>query len=690
LRGIERIAGDRMLDASGTADPTGATGSTATRHAVDAVDAVDAPPSSGDPGDRADPGEHGGTAGPTGGGRALRCALALAIAPFAVSAIVTVVFVGGDYLPAGDLAMTELHIRDIGRHEVLTGLHSRPWWNHPGPLQFYLVAPFYWLTGGSSIGTVLGALTINAASVAGILAVARRRGGTPLMIASLVACLLLVRSLGPEAWGDDWNLRLTTLPYAVLAFLVWSMVAGEWWALPVAALVTSLLVQTHIGFVVLALPLFLAGAAALGWRAWRGRQDAPRSNGPSRRASRSHGRSGRAPRSHGPSGRAPRSNGPSGRASRRRVLGSAAAAAAVLAVAWLPPALDIVLHAPDNRDRILDYFDSPLQSSHGFAEGWRVTTGQFGYRSEWFTGKLPAGVQGQSPYLLSSPLPVLLLALAAASAVVVRRTRDGWGLVAVTGATVVLGIVSVMRTIGAIADYRLLYTWVPPALATTVVLWGVWVAAARRWPRAERAITAVGWVAAATLAAVTVVSAARAGVPHEDQTEVVAHISGPVIAEYADAEAPVVVRELANLAGPWYSRALVLQLERHGIDVRVPADMAGFFTNSRVRSGGPVADHLVVATGDDVERLLDDPDSRMLVRWTAEPPAISAGSAREQARLTARFEAGEMTAEEYVTRLSRVLDDAAPAPETGADDVAVFVDERPEPGGPWNLADDPG
>jgi hypothetical protein len=101
------------------------------------------------------------------------------------------------------------------------------------------------------------------------LAIARRRGGTPLVVATLVAFLLVVRTLGPEFLGDDWNLTITVLPYALLAFLTWSMLAGEMWALPAAAFVASFLVQTHIGFLATAVPLLALGAGALAVRAWR-------------------------------------------------------------------------------------------------------------------------------------------------------------------------------------------------------------------------------------------------------------------------------------------------------------------------------------------------------------------------------------------------------------------------------------
>jgi hypothetical protein len=54
-----------------------------------------------------------------------RIALALALAPLAVSAIALVVTVGGDYKPAGDIAIVEMTTRAVGEHGPLVGNHSR-------------------------------------------------------------------------------------------------------------------------------------------------------------------------------------------------------------------------------------------------------------------------------------------------------------------------------------------------------------------------------------------------------------------------------------------------------------------------------------------------------------------------------------------------------------------------------------
>lgn len=622
---IER-PGDQQHDAAGT----GAGHAAAAPDAAAADGSTAAPPA---------------PAGSPTSDRTFRVALALGLAPLAVAAVVLVIGVGGDHMPAGDLAMTEMHTRDVGRHPVLIGLHSRPDWNHPGPLQFYLSAPIYRLTGGASISMLLAALAINAAAVAGTLAVARRRGGTPVLLCTLVALLLLMRTMGPEALSDNWNLTLTTLPYLLLAYLTWSMICGERWALPVGALVTSFLVQTHVGFLATAAPLFAVGVAALGVRAWRdGARDGWRT--PAQRA----------------------------------LVRAVALTAGVTALVWLPPVIDVVVNSPANATKIFEYFQEPPEPTRTLGEGWRVTSGQFGIAGEWLTGKMaPNPFTGESRYLTSTPVPVLLVPVAVASVVLWRRRPHGRGLVVAVWLMVVLTVVSVARTVGSIADYRLRYTWVPPAVAAGAVLWAAWAAWTRRRPGDERRLAAVALAAAAALSVVTSVSAVRAGEPHAEDSRVVEQVSSRVIDAYDDAERPVVVDELTGIAGVWFSRALVLQLERHGVDVRVHPHLAMFYSPERVHEGGPVADHLLVVTGDDVERVLDLPGLRLLARWQWAGDAHAEAAAEE---LRDALEEGELRGQELADAYAELAGDGAEAPGTHTGDVAVFADERPNAGRP--------
>jgi hypothetical protein len=179
--------------------------------------------------------------------------------PAIVSAGILIFDVGSSYLPAADLALIEMQVRDVGREAVLTGLYSREDWSHPGPAQFYVLAPFYWLTGGASVSLYLGALAVNLASVAGMAVVARRRGGTPLVLVTLLAGSLLMRTLGADFLRDPWNCFMTVLPFGLVVFLVWSLTTGDAWALPWAVGTTSFVAQAHVGYVVLAFPLLAFG-----------------------------------------------------------------------------------------------------------------------------------------------------------------------------------------------------------------------------------------------------------------------------------------------------------------------------------------------------------------------------------------------------------------------------------------------
>ena len=87
------------------------------------------------------------------------------------------------WAPVLDMAMTELRVRDVGsRHTPLIGLPGRignfpDQGSHPGPLSFYLLAPFYRLTGSTAWGLELGSVAINTAAVALFVWIGHRRAG---------------------------------------------------------------------------------------------------------------------------------------------------------------------------------------------------------------------------------------------------------------------------------------------------------------------------------------------------------------------------------------------------------------------------------------------------------------------------------------------------------------------------------
>src|SRR5262245_53231649 len=72
------------------------------------------------------------------------------VALISATGLVAVVVYGRmspEMIPSGDLAVGELYADLAARGELLFGPYSRFLWHHPGPLFFYLSAPFYALAG---------------------------------------------------------------------------------------------------------------------------------------------------------------------------------------------------------------------------------------------------------------------------------------------------------------------------------------------------------------------------------------------------------------------------------------------------------------------------------------------------------------------------------------------------------------
>jgi 4-amino-4-deoxy-L-arabinose transferase-like glycosyltransferase len=564
--------------------------------------------------------------------RVFRLALAVALVPLAVSAINLIVTVGSDYHPIADYAWTELAVRDVGRHEVLTGLYSREGWHHPGPMLFYVLAPFYWLTGGSSIGLHLGALAINGASIAGMAVVARRRGGASLALLTLLGCSLVMRTASAQFVHDPWNLFVTTLPFGLLIFLTWAMMCGERWALPAGAAVATFLVQAHVGFVVGAFPLLVVGATSLLVG-----------------AARSDDRSTRL----------------------RELVRPGLVSAVVLAVLWLPPLVEALGDGGSNLAHIVRWFRDADLERHTLAEGWRIVTAQFGAWPEWLTTKRTPGWSSQSPFLASSPLPVLLVPVAVAGwSLWRRRPADGRLLVLTLGLVLLLAIVAVARTIGPVFDYRMRMTWMAPMVAAVTVVWAAWLAVGDRWRHvAARRLVPGALIGLVAVSAVNVVTAAG-DVPHESASAAVAELTSEVLVALDEqpqraADDGVVVVTSPFAQAEWYQSSLVLQLERHGVDVRVPEDASGTIGGHRAYAGEPIRATLVVLADDATDVADQDPRLRRVAHWTWEGADELRRAERRRAELVEQMRADGVSEEVIIERVARTeVPDNEPASAT--------------------------
>jgi uncharacterized membrane protein len=526
----------------------------------------------------------------------------LALVPLSASAIALVFFVRGEYQPPGDFATIELHTRDTFNHPPLTGLYSREEWHHPGPTFFYVLAVPYRMLGSTAVAMNVAALLVNGASITAMAWLARRRGGTPLMLVLLVGVGLFVHGAGVEFMRSPWNPVLTVLPYALLILLTWSALCGDTWAFPAAAGVASFLAQTHIGYVVLALPLLALSGAGLGWAAWR---DA-------------HTRRG---------------------ARRDALIG-----AGVLAVAWLPPVIDQLANSPGNLSLAFDYFRRPDQETRTFAEGLRVVLGEFAWIPEWTRGIVRSPVLfGEHPFAYDAPRPVLLVPFIAVGVYLIWRGRPAARLLYATVLiAMVLGIVAVMRTVGLLLAYRLQWTWVIAMLAITLVAWTGWTLLAGRWPWLHaRVLVPVALSALALLAVVNTVDVVRAGTPVAiaEFPETMQSLNDQLLPQIPDGPGVVLIRN--PTADFFWLPGVVIALERRGIPVKVQGDTVNLLGSHRTFRDERVRTALTIEVTHGEPETPDG--TRRIALWTECPldDMIRDGAAHR--RLEEQHAAGEIS-----------------------------------------------
>lgn len=169
------------------------------------------------------------------------------------------------WVPTGDAAIIAVRAYDVftthpplvGPFSTSTLLIGHPV-QSPGPLLFWLMAV------PVRLGAAVPALwmgIVNTAAVMGSVALARRRGGLPLMFATAIGLALACGSLDASVLHDLWGPSSTLLPFALLVFLCWSLACGEYRLMPLTALVASYVVQSHLTY---AMPVFFLVAIGLG------------------------------------------------------------------------------------------------------------------------------------------------------------------------------------------------------------------------------------------------------------------------------------------------------------------------------------------------------------------------------------------------------------------------------------------
>ncbi len=240
---------------------------------------------------------------------------------------------GGWPKPAtvGDMAVTELDTQHALHFTQSTGPYSRFGFCHPGPLLFYLLAPFYWIGDYSQAGLCLGAVLLNLAGAVAILVVVSRFTGGAGRLWCALLLTLYVGFLSPVVYFSAWGAFIVAVPCGLAAVLLAAVAAGRLAYLPAAVLVSSFAVQTHVGCgpavgSLTVASLLLCFSRRL--RAWLGI---------------------------------------SGRKS-GKVRKSLWAVAAVLIVVWTPPAIEQAVATPGNLGKLCRFF-----AQNGSSRSWQRT-----------------------------------------------------------------------------------------------------------------------------------------------------------------------------------------------------------------------------------------------------------------------------------------------------------------------------
>ncbi len=161
-----------------------------------------------------------------------------------------------------DGAILEIYTLQALKGTLLVGPYSRFGWHHPGPLYFYLEAPWYWLSGRVTAGMQAGALAINLVAIASaIWMAARLAAASQAMAISIVIAWYVLRT--GDMLASDWNPHVIILP--TVAFIVVAAALGATgrrslllWLVAIG----SFLVQTHVGMVPVAVVLSATVAVA--------------------------------------------------------------------------------------------------------------------------------------------------------------------------------------------------------------------------------------------------------------------------------------------------------------------------------------------------------------------------------------------------------------------------------------------
>jgi hypothetical protein len=483
------------------------------------------------------------------GRRAATIALvALAASPVVLGALA---LVGETWFPIGDWASLVYRTSQVGTRDTpLVGAYTVKAWAHPGPLLFWLGAPLYRLTGGDPRAVEWTAAAINVAAVAGIAAVAWRRGRWPLLLGLTALASVVVHGIGAEFLADMWNPFVPLLPFLLAIVLVWDAGLGRHRALVEAAVPATFAMQCHLAFVPLT-GLLVVWLVA--WSRWSPRL-VPTPSPPEPSA---------VPDGDDSAGRSWASWRPTARS-----------ALVVAGVLWLAPALDAVFDM-HNPGRIANSFGSDTDRL-GPLDAVGLVGRYLRPDGPWMGGAEPTKwfeAQG------SGPLPVLLALAVLAGCLHLARRRRLVDVAALASLSLLLVIGSIPAASQFIRPVELYLTQWLKLVGGLVWFTAAWTA----WRLVEPAVRAVPvrrMAAAAVAAAVVLAGAASTwgeatslDAPMADEGAIVDTLGDRLVGELPRDE----VIRVERRGEPWhiFAPGLIYSLIDRGYDVTTSDGSAG-------------------------------------------------------------------------------------------------------------------
>lgn len=445
--------------------------------------------------------------------------LGLAVLAGSVTALVR------GWAPIADEAFMEMRVRDVPSNVPLLGVYSRFGWNHPGPVQFLLLAVPYRLLGSASAALLAGSLVLHLVAAWALLRIGRRLDP---LTGSLLFTLTLVAMLATPA--DDlrtpWNPFVGLVTTVLLVAAAWGVAERHRLASLVLIPLASLLVQVHLVNAFLVIGAGVA-AATLVWTH-------------PRNASRDGAASDEQPVEPGPP-------------VRWRELGIGAGVAAVM---WIPPLVALVLGRPGSLADLLRN-GSGDGATAGLATALGATFDAFALVPTW--ARTSTWTQGFA--LTEASVPVWFL-VAAVGALLAYRRRDATFLrgFAVAGICLIAAVIGAAQLRNGFFAY-LLVALRGSAIALTALGLG---SVARSLPdHLRRRALPVLAVAATCVAFGIGVRQVVGENPGAEYRPAVDLLTDAVLAAPIGDDPLVLSGSLYFEAAP----ALALQLERAGVDV---------------------------------------------------------------------------------------------------------------------------